>query len=319
MCRRHPATPGPSPPGTRVRSVRAHRTARRRSDEPGWRLSRDVGSTSPLASAPPRVRRKILISEPVVSALGPSRYPISERALGPPQGRQGADGGQDGRLEHAPADPSSIRSAESSRALSPRATCDGLTRLGTIGQDVEQRRPFVLHVRARRGGQRIEQSGCRIVAPSRSRRTRQVPLTVPSTRTCPRPMGRSPKSAATRSSAPKRDRSAWPRSTLSYSGRKRTGAGVSESGRGASGRSKKLAAALVAECHEARSEAIHDLAQPADPGPGADVRHARRPERRQVADQQGVDVGRRLHGPSEPGLDRREGRRRHCAATGHEA
>ncbi len=72
---------------------------------------------------------------------------------------------------------------------------------------------------------------------------------------------------------------------------------------------EELAAALVAERHEARSEAIHDLAQPADPGPGADVRHARRPERRQVADHQGIDVGLGLHGPPEPGLDRREGRR----------
>ena len=64
-----------------------------------------------------------------------------------------------------------------------------------------------------------------------------------------------------------RDRSAWPISTLSYSGRKRGGAGVSGSGRGASGRSNSSRPPVVAEGREARPQAIDDCSQPGQARP----------------------------------------------------
>ena len=71
--------------------------------------------------------------------------------------------------------------------------------------------------------------------------------------------------------------------TLSNSGRKRGGAGVCGSGRGARGRSSSSRSSLVAEARRPRAQALDGVTEPRQPRPRLDVHHRRRPERREVA------------------------------------
>ena len=89
-----------------------------------------------------------------------------------------------------------------------------------------------------RRGSRSASVTASVTGPAFGRSGRQTPQTTPSWRTEPWPMRQLRPSAGRRRSRNTLLRSACESRTLSYSGRKRTGAGVSGSGRGASGRSK---------------------------------------------------------------------------------
>ena len=81
---------------------------------------------------------------------------------------------------------------------------------------------------------------------------------------------------------------------LSYSGRKRTGAGASGSGRGASGRSKSSRPRSSRKCDELRPQPFDHLAQAGQPAPRRDVRDRRGSERGEIAEHDRVKrrVGR---------------------------
>ena len=89
-------------------------------------------------------------------------------------------------------------------------------------------------------------------ARSPARAIRHVPAYMPSSRKVPIDAPLPGGSGIRRPAGMIRDRSAWPISTLSYSGRKRGGAGTSGSGRGASGRSNSSRPRVVAERGELR-------------------------------------------------------------------
>ena len=105
----------------------------------------------------------------------------------------------------------------------------------------------------------------------------------------------------------KRARSAWERSTLSYSGRKRGGAGVSGSGRGASGRSKSSrprSSRNVSSCGRNRSTTSRS---PVRRDQRRRVGDRRRPERPEVAEDDVVERRRGGQRPAEPGFGCRPG------------
>ena len=89
---------------------------------------------------------------------------------------------------------------------------------------------------------------------------------------------------------------------MSYSGRKRGGAGVLGVGPRRVGQVEQLAAALVAERPQLRAQAVDDLAQAGQARPRGDVGDRRRAERGEVAQHDVVD--RRVGGerPAEPRL-----------------
>ena len=118
-----------------------------------------------------------------------------------------------------------------------------------------------------------------VVMPSaRSRSMCHVPAIVPSWSTVPWMMG-AVHGCPCRSARTKRERSACDSSTLSYSGRNRGGAGVSGSGRGASGQIEQLTASLVEEDAESRPQPLDHLAHPGQARPRRHVGNGRRPER----------------------------------------
>ena len=120
---------------------------------------------------------------------------------------------------------------------------------------------------------------------------------------CPSPCARRSPSRARCSSDPNRVRSACERSTLSYSGRKRGGAGTSASGSGASGHVVQHPATLVAEGAQARPEALDHLARaPVSRDHAATSAIDGRPEGGEVAQHDLVDRRARSsgRGPSTP-------------------
>ena len=143
--------------------------------------------------------------------------------------------------------------------------------------------------------------------------TRQLPANMPSTRIVPMLAPFPGGSGMLRPGGMIRERSSWPSRTLSYSGRKRGGAGVSASGRGASGRSnssRPRSSRKVSSRGRSRSTTSRRRVRPdhawmsiTDAGPKAP----------QIADDQLVH--RRMLGqrPTEPGLHRRP-RHRSAAA-----
>ncbi len=74
------------------------------------------------------------------------------------------------------------------------------------------------------------------------------------------------------------------------------------------GQVEELAAGLVAERPELRSEPLDDLPQAGQPRPRPDVRDGRRTECREIAEDGLVECGIRTERPRQPGLERRPGR-----------
>ena len=95
-------------------------------------------------------------------------------------------------------------------------------------------------------------------------------------------------------------RSLCDRKTLSYSGRKRTGAGVSGSGSGPSGTSNSSRPASSRNVRSRGPQPLQDGADGGQPRPGLDVGRSGGAERRQVAQHQVVNrrIGR--HRPPRP-------------------
>ena len=111
-----------------------------------------------------------------------------------------------------------------------------------------------------------------------------MPAKKPSTSTEPwlRPSIR-PASPSRIPAAKIRLRSACERRTLSYSGRKRTGAGIGLIGPRSIRQVEELAAALVAERHEPRPQPLEHGGEPGEPRPRRDVGRRRGAERPEVA------------------------------------
>ena len=145
-------------------------------------------------------------------------------------------------------------------------------------------------------------SSIRRIAPDPSRAIRQPPANRPSTSTLPRAAPLPGKSGVAWSTSITRVRSLWPSRTLSYSGRKRTGAGTSGPGRGASGRSKSSRSAFVTNDDEAITQALDDRAEPGQAGPVPDVGDGRRPEGGQVAQDEAIGSRIGADRGAEPGL-----------------
>ena len=113
--------------------------------------------------------------------------------------------------------------------------------------------------------------------------------------------------APTRRLSTKRERSACDSSTLSYSGRKRTGAGVAGSGRGASGTSNSGAPRSSLNTTSSSRHGVERGRKPCQARPRRHVGGTRRPERGEVADDEPGGSERSIERLAQPRLHRRHG------------